>query len=176
MFVSSSCVIFPPSLTPGDLTKPLPQTVAGEHWDKVIQCRWHPHDRTFVSSSADRTVILWAPGPWNLEKEHKSTVSTYTPAPRCIGVQNMHIVNVKLFICLKISAHVRTVGWQVHFWARKASHFKEDTFYVCVYMNVHICLWVCANVCSSNHEFLEIWVYMALQFESNLRKNVRLNF
>ncbi|KAK2835390.1 hypothetical protein Q5P01_015874 [Channa striata] len=47
----------------GDLTKPLPQTVAGEHWDKVIQCRWHPQDRTFLSSSADRTVILWAPGP-----------------------------------------------------------------------------------------------------------------
>uniref|UniRef100_A0A8C9WVK7 WD repeat domain 47b n=1 Tax=Sander lucioperca TaxID=283035 RepID=A0A8C9WVK7_SANLU len=47
----------------GDLTKPLPQTVAGEHWDKVIQCRWHPHDRTFISSSADRTVVLWAPGP-----------------------------------------------------------------------------------------------------------------
>ncbi|XP_069558321.1 WD repeat-containing protein 47-like [Brachyistius frenatus] len=47
----------------GDLTKPLPQTVAGEHLDKVIQCRWHPHDRTFLSSSADRTVILWAPGP-----------------------------------------------------------------------------------------------------------------
>ncbi|KAM9383995.1 WD repeat-containing protein 47-like [Pholidichthys leucotaenia] len=45
----------------GDLTKPLPQTVAGEHWDKVIQCRWHPHDRTFLSSSADRTVVLWAP-------------------------------------------------------------------------------------------------------------------
>ncbi|CAB1444448.1 unnamed protein product [Pleuronectes platessa] len=46
----------------GDLTKPLPQTVGGEHGDKVIQCRWHPHDRTFISSSADRTVVLWAPG------------------------------------------------------------------------------------------------------------------
>ncbi|XP_014822854.1 PREDICTED: WD repeat-containing protein 47-like isoform X2 [Poecilia mexicana] len=47
----------------GDLTKPLPQTLAGEHLDKVIQCRWHPHDQTFLSSSADRTVVLWAPGP-----------------------------------------------------------------------------------------------------------------
>ncbi|KAM8889010.1 WD repeat-containing protein 47-like [Synchiropus picturatus] len=47
----------------GCLTKPLPQTLAGEHDDKVIQCRWHPHDQTFISSSADRTVVLWAPGP-----------------------------------------------------------------------------------------------------------------
>uniref|UniRef100_A0A667XSN3 WD repeat domain 47 n=1 Tax=Myripristis murdjan TaxID=586833 RepID=A0A667XSN3_9TELE len=49
----------------GDLTKPLPQTVAGEHWDKVIQCRWHTHDLSFLSSSADRTVTLWASGPFH---------------------------------------------------------------------------------------------------------------
>lgn len=58
------CVMcFFPFGPPGDLTKPLPQTLAGEHWDKVIQCRWHPHEQTFLSSSADRTVVLWAPGP-----------------------------------------------------------------------------------------------------------------
>ncbi|KAM4722557.1 WD repeat-containing protein 47 [Rhinophrynus dorsalis] len=43
----------------GDLTKPLPIIEVGEHKDKVIQCRWHTQDLSFLSSSADRTVSLW---------------------------------------------------------------------------------------------------------------------
>ncbi|KAI2650321.1 WD repeat-containing protein 47 [Labeo rohita] len=47
----------------GDLTKTLPVTVVAEHGDKVIQCRWHTKDLSFLSSSADKTVTLWAYQP-----------------------------------------------------------------------------------------------------------------
>lgn len=53
--------------SPGDLTKTLPVTVVAEHGDKVIQCRWHTRDLSFLSSSADKTVTLWAYQPWSTQ-------------------------------------------------------------------------------------------------------------
>ncbi|KAG8182569.1 hypothetical protein JTE90_007306 [Oedothorax gibbosus] len=44
----------------GDLTQPLTSVRVAEHADKVIQGRWHPHDFTFLSTSADKTATLWA--------------------------------------------------------------------------------------------------------------------
>ena len=44
----------------GDLTQGLPSIVVGECGDKVIQGRWHPNDFTFLTTSADRSVVLWA--------------------------------------------------------------------------------------------------------------------
>ncbi|XP_074593155.1 WD repeat-containing protein 47-like isoform X4 [Brevipalpus obovatus] len=44
----------------GDLTQPVPSIVVAEHKDKVIQARWHPTDFTFISTSADRSAVLWA--------------------------------------------------------------------------------------------------------------------
>lgn len=47
--------------TEGDLelTVPLHYKVAG-HKDKVIQSRWHPNRYSFLSSSADRTAVVWS--------------------------------------------------------------------------------------------------------------------
>lgn len=44
----------------GDLTQPLPSKVVAEHTDKVIQARWHPQDFSFLTTSADKSAVLWA--------------------------------------------------------------------------------------------------------------------
>ncbi|KAI6225632.1 hypothetical protein M3Y95_00717700 [Aphelenchoides besseyi] len=47
----------------GDLMAPLSYLPVAEHSDKIIQCRFHPQDFSFISSSADRSAILWSLPP-----------------------------------------------------------------------------------------------------------------
>ena len=44
----------------GDLTKPLNWTVVAQHNDKIIQAKWHPTEMSFITTSADRTAIVWS--------------------------------------------------------------------------------------------------------------------
>lgn len=47
----------------GDLSMPLPSVVVATHTDKVISGRWHPSEFTFLSTSADKTAVLWGLPP-----------------------------------------------------------------------------------------------------------------
>jgi WD40 repeat protein len=44
----------------GDLTKPLNYSAVAQHGDKIIQARWHPTEMSFITTSADRTAIVWS--------------------------------------------------------------------------------------------------------------------
>ncbi|KAA0183769.1 WDR47, partial [Fasciolopsis buskii] len=44
----------------GDLSQPLPCVLLAEHADKIIQARWHPTQLSFITSSADKSVVCWA--------------------------------------------------------------------------------------------------------------------
>jgi WD repeat-containing protein 47 len=44
----------------GDLTKPLSWRLVSHHKDKIIQARWHPIHMSFITTSADRTSIIWS--------------------------------------------------------------------------------------------------------------------
>jgi WD40 repeat protein len=44
----------------GDLTKPLNWSVVAQHNDKVIQAKWHPNHMSFITTSADRTSVVWS--------------------------------------------------------------------------------------------------------------------
>ena len=44
----------------GDLSKPLNWSVVAQHNDKVIQAKFHPTQMSFVSTSADRSSVVWS--------------------------------------------------------------------------------------------------------------------
>ncbi|GBO99966.1 WD repeat-containing protein 47 [Eumeta japonica] len=59
-----STLIFPFEIRTGrDLTCPLPSVLVARHPDKVISARWHPYDFSFISTSADKTAVLWTIPP-----------------------------------------------------------------------------------------------------------------
>lgn len=119
-----------PCVSPGDLTKSLPVTVVAEHGDKVIQCRWHTRDLSFLSSSADKTVTLWAYQPWS------TVVCWHTPRGRAqkhwssCAVKRSKYVSVCLivFLCNVLQyTHMR----------------KENRLFVL--SSTHVYIWNCMS-------------------------------
>lgn len=55
----------------GDLTKKLNWSVVAQHQDKIIQARWHPSEMSFVTTSADRSCVVW--GLPTMISHHSST-------------------------------------------------------------------------------------------------------
>ncbi|CAK1554191.1 unnamed protein product [Leptosia nina] len=53
----------------GDLTCALSSVAIARHPDKVISARWHPDDFSFLSTSADKTAVLWTIPPIQTEED-----------------------------------------------------------------------------------------------------------
>uniref|UniRef100_A0A915PQN9 Isoleucine--tRNA ligase, cytoplasmic n=1 Tax=Setaria digitata TaxID=48799 RepID=A0A915PQN9_9BILA len=87
----------------GDLMTPLMYLPVAEHNDKVIQCRWHPHDFSFLSTSADRTAVLWGADSFckgEIGNRMNQATGTVFEWGSCCPVSGVYLLNVSLGYCL----------------------------------------------------------------------------